>query len=130
MMRVAREPINAPIVRVRWLTTVAEGGIGPSAADSAAADGSAIHGELRRAVAAGLTPADALRAATFDAARALGWQRRLGAVAPAKVADLLILDGNPLDDIGNTERIAALVFGGRLIDGAERNVLLARMGVR
>ena len=78
----------------------------------------------------GLTPADALRAATVDAARALGWQRRLGTVAPAKVADLHILDGNPLDDIGNTERIAALVFGGRLIDGAERNVLLARMAVR
>ena len=130
MMRVAREPINAPISRVRWLTTVSDGGVGPSAMDSVAVDGSAIHRELRRAVASGLTPADALRAATFDAARALGWQKRLGTVAPSKFADLLILDGNPLDDIGNTERIAALVFGGRLIDGAERNVLLSRMGVR
>lgn len=130
MMRVAREPTNAPISRVRWLTTVSEGGGGSSGMDSGGADGSAIHGELRRAVASGLTPAAALRAATFDAAGMLGWQKRLGTVAPAKLADLLILDGNPLDDIGNTERIAALVFGGRLIDGTERNVLLLRMGVR
>ena len=89
-----------------------------------------IHDELRLLVEAGLTPAAALRAATFDAARALRWQDRVGSVTRNKLADLLVLDADPLEDIRNTARINAIVIDGRFIDAAERDQLLARLRVR
>ena len=87
----------------------------------------AIHDELRLLVEAGLTPAAALRAATFDAARALRWQNQVGSVAPGRFADLLILDANPLTDIANTRKINAIVLDGRFIDASERASLLTRL---
>ena len=90
-----------------------------------APDGAVIHEELRRTVDAGVAPAAALRALTVDAARALGWHDRVGSVSPGRFADLLILDANPLEDIRNTTRINAIVIGGRFIDSAERQRLLA-----
>jgi len=92
--------------------------------------GAGIHDELRLLVEAGLTPAAALRAATFDAARALRWQNQVGSVAPGRYADLLILDANPLLDIGNTAKINAIVFDGRFIDATARATLLTRMAAK
>ena len=89
-----------------------------------------VHDELRLLVEAGLTPAAALRAATFDAARALRWQDRVGSVTRNKLADLLVLDADPLEDIRNTARINAIVIDGRFIDAEERDQLLARPRVR
>jgi imidazolonepropionase-like amidohydrolase/Tol biopolymer transport system component len=77
-----------------------------------------IHAELELLVSAGLSPAAALGAATLGAARALGREHSLGAVAPGLLADLLLLDANPLDDIRATRRIAAVIAGGRYLDGA------------
>jgi imidazolonepropionase-like amidohydrolase len=82
--------------------------------------------ELRQAVAGGVSPAQALRAMTFDAARSLGLRDRVGLVAPGRLADLVVLDASPLDDIGNVAKIVALVLDGRFIDAAERNRLLER----
>jgi imidazolonepropionase-like amidohydrolase len=93
-------------------------------------NGMGIHDELRLLVEAGLTPAAALRAATFDAARALRWQDRVGSVTRNKLADLLVLDADPLEDIRNTARINAIVIDGQFIDAAERDQLLARLRVR
>jgi imidazolonepropionase-like amidohydrolase len=127
-----RTPRGAPDVPVARVRVVADfersrlvdpANSGQSAAES-------IHDELRRAVADGLTSAAALRTVTFDAARALRWEGRIGSVAPSRMADLLVLDANPLDDISNTTRIAAIVVGGRFVDAAERNRLLAQLGVR
>jgi imidazolonepropionase-like amidohydrolase len=78
-------------------------------------------------VRAGLTPAEALRAATFDAARALRWEGRIGTVTVGKLADLLILGADPLLDVGNAARIEAIMLDGRFIDGAERQRLLDRL---
>jgi imidazolonepropionase-like amidohydrolase len=74
--------------------------------------------ELAALVAAGLSPADALRAATSQAAAVLGLENELGQVRPGLRADLLLLAADPLADIDNVGRIRAVIQGGRLIDRA------------
>ncbi|HXG95491.1 MAG TPA: amidohydrolase family protein [Gemmatimonadales bacterium] len=88
--------------------------------------GFSLHDELGLLVRAGLTPAEALRTATINPARFLGVTDSLGSVATGKVADLVLLEANPLDDIANTKRIRAVIRGGRLLDRAALNQLLAR----
>ncbi len=77
--------------------------------------GASLHEELERLVAAGLTPAEALRAATMDAALALDADS-LGRIAPGRVADLLVLEGDPLTDIRNLRRIGLVILRGNPTD--------------
>ena len=86
--------------------------------------GFSLHDELGLLVHAGLTPAEALRTATVNPARFLGLTDSLGTVAAGKVADLVLLDGNPLDDIANTRRIRAVIRGGHLLDRSALDELL------
>jgi imidazolonepropionase-like amidohydrolase len=86
--------------------------------------GSGLHDELEHLVEAGLTPGEALRAATCDAARYLERDRDLGTVETGKRADLVLLDANPLDDIRNTRGIRAVLMNGRLFDRADLDRLL------
>lgn len=79
-----------------------------------------IHEELRLLVAAGLTPMAALQAATRNAARALGWEKRTGTIVAGLDADLVLLEANPLEDITNTKKIALVV---RVLDREELNRL-------
>jgi imidazolonepropionase-like amidohydrolase len=88
--------------------------------------GFTLHDELGLLVRAGLTPAEALRTATINPARFLGLQDSLGVVAPDKVADLVLLDANPLEDIGSTKRIRAVIQGGRMLDRHALDDMLAR----
>jgi hypothetical protein len=74
--------------------------------------GPALLRELELLVQAGLTPAQALRAATLDAARAFGWERDLGSVEAGKLADLVVLEASPLADVRNMARIRAVVKNG------------------
>ena len=76
--------------------------------------GVSLHEELSLLVEAGLTPAEALRAATLRPAEFLGRLDRAGSIAPGKNADMVLLDGNPLADIANTRRIAAVILKGRV----------------
>jgi imidazolonepropionase-like amidohydrolase len=78
-----------------------------------------LHRELQQLAAAGLSPADVLRAATLSPSEYFGLQDRSGTVESGKVADLLLLDANPLDDVRNTQRIAAVVFNGNLYERAD-----------
>jgi len=75
--------------------------------------------ELALMVEAGLTPAAALQAATINAARMLGRDKESGSIEPGKLADLLILDANPLDDITNVRRIHRVVRAGVVHDPAQ-----------
>ena len=75
--------------------------------------GASMHDELANLVAAGLTPAQALAAATREPARFLGQQRHWGTIEPGMRANLLLLDADPRADIGATRRIAGVVLGGR-----------------
>ena len=78
-----------------------------------------IHMELEELVAAGLTPLEAIRAATGDAARILGAAGELGTVEVGKRADLVLLDADPTSDIRNTRRIRAVIQDGAVVDRAE-----------
>lgn len=86
--------------------------------------GFSLHEELALLVKAGLTPMEALQAATRNPAKYLGLLERLGTVEKGKLADLVLLDANPLLAISNTQRIAAVVMGGKLITKPELEQLL------
>jgi imidazolonepropionase-like amidohydrolase len=88
--------------------------------------GFSLHDELELLVrVAGMTPPEALRAATLTPARVLGRADSLGTVEPGRLADLVLLDADPLADIRNTRRIHAVVADGRLLDRAALDALLA-----
>lgn len=91
--------------------------------DSAAPNvfpGFGLHDELVYLVQAGLTPAQALRAATFRPAEFLGRTDAQGAIAAGQRSDLVLLDANPLQDVRNAQQIRAVILKGKLLD---RNVL-------
>jgi hypothetical protein len=77
--------------------------------------GYALHQELELLVAAGLSPAAALQAATINNARILNQGEALGRIEPGLLADLVILRANPLDDIRHTREIESVVRGGRVV---------------
>lgn len=86
--------------------------------------GFSLHDELALLVRAGLTPMEALQCATRNPAKYLGMLDTLGTVEKDKIADLMLLEANPLEDIRNTQKIAAVVVGGRLIRKAELQEML------
>ena len=73
---------------------------------------------------AGVSPTDALRAATVWPAEFLGVSDRSGSIDVGKRADLVLLDANPLSDIRHTQRIRAVVLAGRLLQRADLDTLL------
>lgn len=78
--------------------------------------GFGLQHELELLVGSGLTPLEALRAATITAARALKRDKELGSIEVSKFADLVILNADPLTDIGNAGRIHQVMKGGRIYD--------------
>jgi hypothetical protein len=86
--------------------------------------GISMHVELERLVEAGLTPLEALQSATLNPARILEMTDSLGSVERGKLADLVLLDANPLADIRNTQKIRAVVADGRLYRRADLDQLL------
>lgn len=78
-----------------------------------------VMDELAGLVEAGLTPVQALQTATVNPSILFRRESELGSVEAGKLADLLVLEGNPTADIANMKRIAAVVLNGRLIDAAE-----------
>lgn len=85
--------------------------------------GESLHEELELLVAAGLTPAQALRGATLEPAKYLDAAESLGAVEQGKIADLVLLDANPLTDIRNTRKIVAVVLAGKYLSKTRLNLL-------
>ena len=87
--------------------------------------GFSLHEELALLVESGLSPLDALRAATINPARFLGVTDSLGTIAAGKIADLVMLDADPLTDIANTKRIRAVFLNGRFLDRGALDTLVA-----
>ena len=83
-----------------------------------------LHGSNAREiiwlVKAGLTPVEALRAATSDAARLLGLEGKVGVIAPGAFADLVAVPGDPTRDIGVVEKINFVMKGGEIVKGANQ----------
>jgi imidazolonepropionase-like amidohydrolase len=87
--------------------------------------GFGLHEELAQLVEAGLTPMQALQTATVRPAEFMGKSETQGTIEKGKVADLVLLDSNPLADIHNTTRISAVIVRGRLLDRAALDKLLS-----
>lgn len=95
-----------------------------TAAAVAVLPGFSLHTELECFVQAGFTPMEALQTATLNPAKFLGLQNQMGTVEKGKLANLVLLDANPVEDIKNTRKIAAVVLNGRLLDRAELDQIL------
>jgi imidazolonepropionase-like amidohydrolase len=89
--------------------------------------GFSLHDELEALVSAGLSPVEALRSATATPADFFGLSQTLGSVRPGAIADLVLLDANPLDAIANTRRIHAVMQRGRYLDRQSLDGLLDRV---
>jgi imidazolonepropionase-like amidohydrolase len=87
--------------------------------------GFSLHLELQRFVAAGFTPMQALQTATINPAKFLDKLNDLGTVEKGKIADLVLLDANPLDDIANTRKVSAVFSSGRYYSRAQLDRILA-----
>lgn len=101
-----------------WVSLLHSSGVRILAGSDAPAGGplgSALHAELEYLVAAGLTPAEALAAATRNAAIALGQIHRIGTIRAGMIADLVVLDADPLADIRNIRAIRHVMLGGALL---------------
>ncbi len=97
---------------------------GTDANDSFAFPGSGLHDELEELVKAGLTPAEALVAATLGPARYFGVEAEYGSIAEGKAADMILLRENPLADIRSSRSIEAVVLAGRLYRREQLDALL------
>jgi hypothetical protein len=87
--------------------------------------GFSLHDELALFVQAGLSPLQALQTATVNPARFMGRLADLGTVERGKLADLVLLDANPLEDIANTRKIHGVVLAGRYFDRTDLDHMLA-----
>jgi imidazolonepropionase-like amidohydrolase len=87
--------------------------------------GFSLHDELALLVQAGLTPLEALQTATINPANFFGKEKELGTIEKGKLADLVLLDANPLEDINNTRKINAVVLNGRFLDRKALDKVLA-----
>ena len=89
--------------------------------------GFSLHDDLAYMVQAGLTPLQALQTATTKPAEFLHRSAQQGTIAAGRRADLVLLNGNPLDDIHNTQKIEAVILNGKLLDRAALDSLLGNV---
>jgi imidazolonepropionase-like amidohydrolase/Tol biopolymer transport system component len=83
--------------------------------------GIAAHWELWSFVRGGMSPVEALAAGTIESARSLGYDKDVGSIEPGKLADLVVLDADPVADIRNSDKVSKVMMGGRLYDAGTLN---------
>jgi imidazolonepropionase-like amidohydrolase len=86
--------------------------------------GFSLHEELQRFVAAGFTPLEALQTATINPARFFHMEDQLGTIESGKIADLVLLEANPLADISNSQKVSGVVLNGRFFSKNELEKML------
>jgi imidazolonepropionase-like amidohydrolase len=101
--------------------------VGTDAMNTGVVPGFSAHDELADLVAAGLTPFEALQAATKNAADYLATRGDRGVIAVGQKADLVLIAGNPLDAISNTRRISGVMVRGRWLPRSEIGNLLEQL---
>ena len=120
----AKQPFDTAPFKKAWINMQQfvkrfydAGGVLIVGTDTAAvyqAPGLSAHNEMRLMAELGVPTIDALRAGTINAARALGIEKEAGSIEAGKIADVVIIDGDPLVDINNTRKIARVIKGGAL----------------
>jgi imidazolonepropionase-like amidohydrolase/Tol biopolymer transport system component len=119
----ARRPFTAPqeewnhFNNARVSAELQDAGVSVQLGAHGQREGLAAHWELRMFVQGGMTPLEALRAGTLDGARALGMDKDIGSLETGKLADLVVLDANPLEKIENAEQVGMVMINGRLYEG-------------
>ncbi len=100
--------------------------VGSDSLDPFVFPGDSFHHELAELVRAGFSPMDALQAATHGAALFLGREKEFGTIETGRVADLVVLSANPVENIANTRKVWAVIRSGGYYDRASLDTLLAR----
>jgi hypothetical protein len=100
-----------------------------SAYDSVGTPGMILHDELALFVLAGLSPFEALQTATVNPARFMRREKDLGTIEKGKLADLVLLDANPLTDISNTRKINGVVANGHYLSRSDLDLVLSDVEV-
>ncbi len=111
-----------PLMQAAGVTILAGSDSGPF--NSFIYPGASLQDELQQLVVAGLTPLQALQAATINGAKFMGVAKSTGTIAPGKDADLLLLTANPLENIANIKQIDAVVSRGKAYPAAALNNMM------
>ncbi|NOX38738.1 MAG: amidohydrolase family protein [Calditrichaeota bacterium] len=111
------------IQNARAAKALADAGVRVNLGAHGQLQGLGVHWELWMLVQGGMSPLEALRCATLNGAHYLGLEADLGSLEPGKLADLVVLDRNPLENIQHTEQVVYVMKNGRLYDAATMNEL-------
>jgi imidazolonepropionase-like amidohydrolase/Tol biopolymer transport system component len=109
---------------------IAEGGTKVNLGAHGQIQGLGAHWELWMLVQGGMTPLQAIRSATVNGSLYLGMNKEIGSLENGKLADLVIMDANPLDDIRNSEKIKYVMVNGRIYDSLSMNEIGGREKLR
>ncbi|WP_295674399.1 amidohydrolase family protein [uncultured Mucilaginibacter sp.] len=114
----------------KYVKQIADGGTKVNLGSHGQIQGIGAHWELWMLVQGGMTPMQALRCATMNGAAYLGMDKEIGSLELGKLADLVVLDDNPLDNIRNSDKIKYVMVNGRLYDASSMNEIGNREKVR
>lgn len=118
----ARRPFTAPdeeygyVKNAESAKKLLDAGVGVQLGAHGQREGLGAHWEMWMFVQGGMTPMEAIRSSTLAGARYLGMDKDIGSLEPGKIADFLVLDANPLENIQNSETIRWTVANGRVFD--------------
>jgi imidazolonepropionase-like amidohydrolase len=104
--------------------------LGSDTPNSYVVPGFSLHQELQNLVDAGLTPYEAIKAGTSDAAECLGEQDEFGTISAGLRADLLLIEGNPLEDVCNAAERIGVMSRGRWFPQSELQAMLDRLSIK